>query len=63
MNPARSLGPALAAGRWTDFWVYVAGPVIGAAAGALAYQAVRGNPRQSDEEARPDGARAVRVSA
>jgi aquaporin NIP len=63
MNPARSLGPALAAGRWTDFWVYVAGPVIGAAAGALAYQAVRGNPRQADEEARPDGARAVRVSA
>jgi MIP family channel proteins len=44
MNPARSLGPALAAGEWQDFWVYLAGPVAGAALGALAYQAVRGRP-------------------
>jgi aquaporin NIP len=42
MNPARSFGPALASGEWRDFWVYVAGPVAGAAAGALAYQLVRG---------------------
>jgi aquaporin NIP len=41
MNPARSFGPALASGTWTDFWVYVAGPVIGAALGAFAYQLVR----------------------
>jgi MIP family channel proteins len=42
MNPARSLGPALAAGEWRDFWVYVAGPLAGASLGALAYQLVRG---------------------
>lgn len=42
MNPARSFGPALASGEWTAFWIYVAGPVIGAAAGAFAYQLVRG---------------------
>jgi aquaporin NIP len=42
MNPARSFGPALAAGQWGDFWIYVAGPVVGAAGGALAYQLVRG---------------------
>jgi aquaporin NIP len=42
MNPARSLGPALAAGEWRDFWVYLAGPVLGAALGAFAYQLVRG---------------------
>lgn len=42
MNPARSFGPALASGTWTDFWVYLAGPVAGAAIGALAYQLVRG---------------------
>ena len=38
MNPARSLGPALAAGEWRDFWIYLAGPLSGAALGALAYQ-------------------------
>ncbi|HMJ04488.1 MAG TPA: aquaporin, partial [Conexibacter sp.] len=46
MNPARSFGPALASGTWTDCWVYLAGPVLGAALGALAYQLVRGeHPR------------------
>lgn len=44
MNPARSFGPALASGTWTDFWVYVVGPIAGAAAGALAYQVIRGQP-------------------
>jgi aquaporin NIP len=42
MNPARSFGPALAAGEWADLWLYVVGPVLGAALGALAYQLVRG---------------------
>jgi aquaporin NIP len=42
MNPARSFGPALASGTWTDFWIYLAGPVAGAAVGALAYQCIRG---------------------
>lgn len=41
MNPARSFGPALAAGEWRDFWVYVVGPVVGAALGAGAYQLIR----------------------
>jgi aquaporin NIP len=42
MNPARSFGPALAAGEWQDLWIYVVGPVAGAALGGLAYQAIRG---------------------
>jgi MIP family channel proteins len=42
MNPARSLGPALASGEWDQFWIYVTAPLLGAAAGALAYQLVRG---------------------
>src|SRR5579859_5516886 len=42
MNPARSLGPALVSWTWTDQWVYLAGPLLGAVAGALVYQYVRG---------------------
>jgi aquaporin NIP len=41
MNPARSFGPALAADQWHDFWIYILGPLVGAALGAFAYQLVR----------------------
>jgi MIP family channel proteins len=41
MNPARSFGPALASGTWTDFWIYIVGPIAGAVIGALAYQFIR----------------------
>jgi MIP family channel proteins len=41
MNPARSFGPALASGAWTHFWIYIIGPVVGTALGALAYQFIR----------------------
>ena len=49
MNPARSLGPALAALPTTiapvaHWWIYAAGPVLGALLGAQTYEAVRGNP-------------------
>jgi glycerol uptake facilitator-like aquaporin len=43
MNPARSFGPALAANEWSDFWLYVLGPLAGAAIGAFSYQLVRGD--------------------
>ena len=38
MNPARSLGPALATGNYSNLWVYFVGPLAGGAAGALLYQ-------------------------
>jgi len=41
MNPARSFGPALVSGTWTNFWIYVSAPVLGAAVGALAYELIR----------------------
>lgn len=30
LNPARTFGPDLLAGRWATYWVYIAGPVCGA---------------------------------
>lgn len=42
MNPARSLGPALAAGELGDLWIYLFAPLIGAALGAVVYQLLRG---------------------
>lgn len=66
LNTARSLGPALVSGNWHDFWVYVAGPFIGAPLGALSYQFVRGERPQRpsllpDSEA--NGDRPVRLPA
>lgn len=48
MNPARSLGPALVSWTWTDQWVYVAGPFLGAILGAFVYQYLReaGSPHK-----------------
>ncbi len=69
MNPARSFGPALTSGTWSNFWVYVIGPVIGAAIGVFAYGLVRGSKSlvspstQSTEGATVDGERPVRLSA
>jgi glycerol uptake facilitator-like aquaporin len=51
MNPARSFGPALASGAWDDFWIWVVGPVVGTATGALAYQFIRGETPQASEAA------------
>ena len=60
MNPARSIGPAIAAWNFNSLWLYIAAPLLGAALGALAYQLVRGEATDpaglnhvEAEEARP----------
>ncbi len=40
MNPARALGPAIAADIWTDHWIYWIGPLGGAAVAAAIYDSV-----------------------
>src|SRR5919205_2766603 len=49
MNPMRSLGPALVSGNLHALWLYILAPLVGTSLGALAYQFVRGEPREPSE--------------
>jgi aquaporin NIP len=37
MNPVRTIGPAIAAGSYKGFWMYMVAPILGALAGAATY--------------------------
>ncbi|GKU94341.1 hypothetical protein SLEP1_g7845 [Rubroshorea leprosula] len=41
MNPARSLGPAIASNHWEGIWIYLIAPTLGAVSGAWVYNIVR----------------------
>lgn len=38
VNPARSFGPAAVSTEWTNLWVYIVAPLVGAVIGALLYR-------------------------
>ena len=40
INPARSLGPAIASGFWDNHWLYWAAPILGAVMGGTLYQLI-----------------------
>lgn len=41
MNPARTLGPALASGNYAGLWLYLTAPLIGAALAMIIYEQLR----------------------
>ncbi|GAA4720760.1 MIP/aquaporin family protein [Phytohabitans rumicis] len=56
MNPARSLGPDIVGNDYTGWWVYIAGPAIGAAIAVVIIALVRGLPDKQEQEAAQGGA-------
>ncbi|MGW7682005.1 MIP/aquaporin family protein [Kribbella sp. NPDC054772] len=56
MNPARTLGPDIVGNDYTGWWVYVAGPLLGAAIAVAIIGSVRGLPDKDEREAAEGGA-------
>jgi aquaporin Z len=56
MNPARSLGPDIAANDYTGWWVYALGPLIGALIAVMIIGLVRGLPGKAERVAAEGGA-------
>jgi aquaporin Z len=56
MNPARTLGPDIVGSDYTGWWIYIAGPVLGAAIAVAIIDTVRGLPDKDEREAAQGGA-------
>jgi glycerol uptake facilitator-like aquaporin len=51
MNPARALGPDVALGDLSTYWVYVVGPMSGAAIAVLVAKTLRGSAKAQEARA------------
>jgi len=56
MNPARTLGPDIVSTNFTGWWVYIAGPLIGAGIAVMIIGLVRGLPNKDERDAAQGGA-------
>jgi aquaporin Z len=56
MNPARTLGPDIVGNDYTGWWLYIVGPLIGAAIAVAIIGSVRGLPDKDEREAAEGGA-------
>lgn len=54
VNPARSLGPAIASWSFADLWIYLTAPFIGAVIGAVAYEFIRGPEGWAEDRPGPE---------
>lgn len=48
MNPARTLGPAIASASYKGIWVYMVGPITGALLGAWSYVVIQETDHKQD---------------
>lgn len=51
LNPARTLGPAIATGNFADVWLYIVAPIVGGILAALLFQTLLMTPGQPVEPA------------
>lgn len=51
MNPARAFGPDIARGDLSTWWVYIVGPLVGAALATLVAQVLRGPAKAAEAQA------------
>jgi len=56
MNPARTLGPDIVSLDFNGWWVYIIGPIAGAAIAVMLIGLVRGLPNKEEREAAEGGA-------
>ncbi|HYJ13575.1 MAG TPA: aquaporin [Thermomicrobiales bacterium] len=55
VNPARSIGPAIASWSFSDIWIYLTAPFIGGAIGAVGYEFIRGHEGWAEDRPGPEG--------